>query len=1182
MLFFTQLISLVIKTFLFMKNNSVEKTLIATRYYNLLLLLLLAAFVNVNAQKPVLGLPIGHSDGIMHMSISSDGKYIFTSDGSALKLWDFRTGKVLRSNNQFGATDYAKLSADANQLFFITGGTDPLSLIWDIEKNTIEEDTLAESRAALSPSEQSFLESISNAGSADFNVYLKFFSNDGKLALLVDEKQNFQYWDVKNKKMKARGVVPGDLDTEMPYAARYKGEFLPSLEFGATGPLAILREGQNTLQVWDLAKGTILRSITDTSMLFFMAVLSPDGRSIIAAAGNKIKHWDLESGRLIKTFQNQAVNFANVGPRPTGNGVFVGTEAGLRYWNFEKGGISDTWIGATQLDKDNRPFHLQATPASFLRVWQDGKPQQKNLPALSRTITAPDNYMVSLDLKKVVFQSSQYNPNTGLKADSLWVWDIEKDRQILLLEKHFSYISPDLQYGISLDWDKNKASAEMWSLNTGKKLLSLVGNSFIPGMDTKSYCTSPDGKILISSVVEEYDYQATFNSFDLETGQQLRKFTPKGVGSFPVFTISPDQNFLLFGDQYEERPIQLLDARTGDEVRTFEGQKGGIVGMAFSADGRLAFTTAKDNTLRIWEVATGKEKAALIVLGDQDWVVTTPDGLFDASPGAMDAMYYTIGREVIDLEQLKERYYEPGLLSKLMGLNQDPIRSIEAFSTLPLYPEMTALLGADKLKLQVTLTPRNGGIGKLSLFVNGKEVAEDTNPQRAKSVSIDLTAFSAYYLPNEPSKLALRAYNEAGWLKSSAQELDYLPPATARGNQTSGNKEPVLKGNPRLFAVVVGTANYAGEKLDLKFADKDAACFTQALRAASPKVFGDNVFVTLLNTDATDKNKQDVSSKTTIKKAFADIAAKAQAQDILVVYFSGHGVNYGAAESGQFYYLTKDIASENLSDPEIRNNYAISSSELTDWIKAIPALKQVMVLDACNSGKIVEDLAGRKDLNSSQIRALDRMKDRTGMFILTGSAADKVSYEAGQYGQGLLTYSLLQGMSGLALTEDKRVDVMTLFQYSRDHVPDLAKGIGGIQTPILAFPANGASFDISIVDAQVKIPLAQVKPVFIRNVFQDEDTFDDVLGLTPALANYFQEVTTRGAQAELIYVDVSEYENAYSMKGRYKISGDAVEMRGRLFKGKTPVGEEFKVTGKKSDVPGLAAAILEKVMVMVN
>jgi uncharacterized caspase-like protein len=48
--------------------------------------------------------------------------------------------------------------------------------------------------------------------------------------------------------------------------------------------------------------------------------------------------------------------------------------------------------------------------------------------------------------------------------------------------------------------------------------------------------------------------------------------------------------------------------------------------------------------------------------------------------------------------------------------------------------------------------------------------------------------------------------------------------------------------------------------------------------------------------------------KTNIAKAFADIAAKATPADVLVVYFSGHGLAYGDAEKAQFYYLTKDIA----------------------------------------------------------------------------------------------------------------------------------------------------------------------------------------------------------------------------------------------------------------------------------
>jgi hypothetical protein len=208
------------------------------------------------------------------------------------------------------------------------------------------------------------------------------------------------------------------------------------------------------------------------------------------------------------------------------------------------------------------------------------------------------------------------------------------------------------------------------------------------------------------------------------------------------------------------------------------------------------------------------------------------------------------------------------------------------------------------------------------------------------------------------------------------------------------------------------------------------------------------------------------------------------------------------------------------------------------------------------------------------------MKDRTGTFILTGSASNKVSYEASQFGQGLLTYSLLQGMSGLALKADKAVDVMTLFQYARDKVPELAKSVGGIQTPQLSFPDHGASFDIGLVNENVKILVAEVKPVFIRNNFQEESSFDDVLGLNEALATYFQGLSVKGAQAEIVYVDVNAYDNAFSMKGRYSINGEEVKVSGKLYKGKTVLGD-FVSTGKKSDLNALMLDMVDKALALI-
>jgi uncharacterized caspase-like protein len=95
-----------------------------------------------------------------------------------------------------------------------------------------------------------------------------------------------------------------------------------------------------------------------------------------------------------------------------------------------------------------------------------------------------------------------------------------------------------------------------------------------------------------------------------------------------------------------------------------------------------------------------------------------------------------------------------------------------------------------------------------------------------------------------------------------------------------------------------------------------------------------------------------------------------------------------------------------------------------------------MIIDACGSGKAVENLVSSRDIEPSQRKAIDRMKDRTGMFILSGCAADAYSYESSQYGHGILTYTLLQGMKGAALNQEEYLDVASLFNYSR-HEPIL-------------------------------------------------------------------------------------------------------------------------------------------------
>jgi len=233
------------------------------------------------------------------------------------------------------------------------------------------------------------------------------------------------------------------------------------------------------------------------------------------------------------------------------------------------------------------------------------------------------------------------------------------------------------------------------------------------------------------------------------------------------------------------------------------------------------------------------------------------------------------------------------------------------------------------------------------------------------------------------------------------------------------------------------------------------------------------------------------------------------------------------------------------------------------------------VLDTCAAARLVEKLTEKRDVPSSQIRSLERMKDRMGLYILAGSAADAVSYETSRYGQGLLTYSLLLGMKGESLRENQFVDVNTWFAFAADKVPQLAKDIGGIQRPDPAIPYGGASFDVGqlLDEDKVRISLAGVRPLFLQSNFQDEARPIDALKLTPRVNEVLRGVSARGKDADLGYVDASDFPEAYLVAGRYHVEGSSVTVKVTLFQGATEQGH-FTVEGNPGDLDSVAAKIV--------
>jgi Caspase domain len=512
------------------------------------------------------------------------------------------------------------------------------------------------------------------------------------------------------------------------------------------------------------------------------------------------------------------------------------------------------------------------------------------------------------------------------------------------------------------------------------------------------------------------------------------------------------------------------------------------------------------------------------------------------------------------------------------------------------YPDIKlGKFNPQQLTLEITLIERGGGIGKVPVFLNGKEIYEDAlntpNLERSITTSVGKAEVGIrldlknhpLIQPNADNLLEVRAFNQENWLISRPHTILFKAPALQKRGEGDAKdlKVEIDDSPPSLYILSIGVSEYVNTKINLKFSAKDAEDMAKALEISGRKLFElqekNHVFVQLLSSKQTDALKK--PTKANILKALADLSKKVKHQDILVVYLAGHGTNYGG-QDGDFYYLTQEALSLKLDDPALRSEGAIASRELTEALKKIVARKQVLMIDACHSGKAVDNLMAKRDLEGNTTRALERMKDRTGLHIITGCTADAVSYEASQYGQGLLTYSLLSGIKGLALREDKYLDIINLFQFARDKVPQLAGSLGGIQEPKVFSPYGSESFDIGLLEAgdKAKIPLAQAKPIFLHSIFLDEDTYNDHLKFAKSMDEVLTEHSARGENASLIFVQAQEFPNAYRLGGIYKVTGNQVKLKFALHQGEnTQAIKSMEISGEKNDLEALRDAVMREV-----
>lgn len=245
----------------------------------------------------------------------------------------------------------------------------------------------------------------------------------------------------------------------------------------------------------------------------------------------------------------------------------------------------------------------------------------------------------------------------------------------------------------------------------------------------------------------------------------------------------------------------------------------------------------------------------------------------------------------------------------------------------------------------------------------------------------------------------------------------------------------------------------------------------------------------------------------------------------------------------------------------------------------IKALRQAVIIDTCADGS-----AGKALANLAQ-HSIGPTTELRSAIILLGSAADALSYEASPYGRGILTEALLTGMLGAALDGD-RIDVQRLFSWTRGHVAILAKGIGGVQEPLI-LAANAASFSLGRISGSNKtvIELARLRPHVLRILVQNEDNVDDTAlssQVRDRLRSLANAISPDGQRREpsMTYLDsvLDELPGALLPRVRYKKTEKGVSFQLTISKdGKKVANYEEELSGVEGMVDGIVRVLINAV-----
>ncbi len=606
---------------------------------------------------------------------------------------------------------------------------------------------------------------------------------------------------------------------------------------------------------------------------------------------------------------------------------------------------------------------------------------------------------------------------TAGRDDSIHVWDAAT----LTRRRSFSTrslwvnafaLSPD---GTRLLTAGQDGSIRLWDPATGAQLATLGLHSRF----ARAVAFHPDGMTAFSAgrdgVVKVWDLRTR----TLVSELPLNSDAPHAMATDPgTQLIVASMNGL----------IEVWDWKKQMRTATYGADSYGT--MALTGDprsGRLC-SAHSSGLIKVWNGKDGTLLANMIGFSDGQWLSFTTDGYYDCSSVGDRYVQWKQGEDLFPVERYEAVYKKPDVLESALGGSYVPTKGMAA-----LIPPPTVLLrsprraqvfafGSEPLEVVVDVDATDArSVERIELRLNDRLVPASVLSSAQTLFRASGSLRQRFRVPVLPGRNRIEAI---AWNASRVKSEPAIAVITVETDQRMA---------PNLYVLAVGIDQYAPAFPNLTFSSVDAQRLADQLALQEGGMYTRVYNTILMNGQAT---------RDGILKAL-DAFPGMRSEDILVLFFSGHGVRSLDAKGRlQYYFVTSGATRKQVA------RQALSWEDVSGALSKVKAGRVILFLDACHSGEVSSGASNEK--------VAAALSGKVGI-IFASSSGNEFSFENPSWGQGAFTKALLAGMKGEAdYTKNAVIDWNELQLFVTNRVKELTRGS---QNPMIPRLEQFANFD---------------------------------------------------------------------------------------------------------------------------